>query len=66
LIPELLRLFIQKIAVYKKAVKWPKYAKQTVESRYADISYMGSQLEEIEEPQQELLRKFLLGISYAV
>ena len=37
LTPELLRLFIQKIVVYEKEVKWSKHAPQTVEIHYTDI-----------------------------
>ena len=37
LTPELLRLFIQKIVVHEKEVKWSKHASQTVEIHYADI-----------------------------
>ena len=40
LTPELLRLFIQKIVVYEKEVKWSKHAPQTVEIHYADIGCM--------------------------
>ena len=40
LTPELLRLFIQKIVVYEKEVKWSKQAPQTVEIHYADIGCM--------------------------
>ena len=40
LTPELLRLFIQKIVVYEKDVKWSKHAPQTVEIHYADIGCM--------------------------
>ncbi len=40
LTPELLRLFIQKIVVHEKEVKWSKHAPQTVEIHYADISYI--------------------------
>ena len=40
LTPELLRLFIQKIVVHEKEVKWSKYAPQTVEIHYADIGCM--------------------------
>ena len=40
LTPELLRLFIQKIVVHEKEVKWSKRAPQTVEIHYADIGYM--------------------------
>ena len=41
LTPELLRLFIQKIVVHEKAVKWSKHAEQTVEIYYTDIGYVG-------------------------
>ena len=37
LTPELLRLFIQKIVVHEKDVKWSKHAQQTVEIHYNDI-----------------------------
>ena len=37
LTPELLRLFIQKIVVHEKDVKWNKHAQQTVEIHYNDI-----------------------------
>ena len=37
LTPELLRLFIQKIVVHEKDVKWSKHAQQTVEIYYNDI-----------------------------
>ena len=40
LTPELLRLFIQKIVVHEKEVKWSKHAPQTVEIYYADIGCM--------------------------
>ena len=30
-------MFIRKIVVYKKGVKWSKYAQQTVEIHYNDI-----------------------------
>ena len=38
--PELLRLFIQKLVVYEKEVRWSKHAQQTVEIHYADIGCM--------------------------
>jgi len=41
LTPELLRLFIQKIVVHEKSVKWSKRAQQTVEIHYTDIGYVG-------------------------
>ena len=37
LTPEMLRLFIQKIVVHEKDVKWSKHAQQTVEIHYNDI-----------------------------
>ena len=37
LTPELLRLFIEKIVVHEKDVKWSKHASQTVEIHYTDI-----------------------------
>ena len=40
LTPDLLRLFIQKIVVHEKKVKWSKHAPQTVEIHYADIGCM--------------------------
>ena len=40
LTPELPRLFIQKIVVYEKEVKWSIHAPQTVEIHYADIGCM--------------------------
>ena len=40
LTPELLLLFIQKIVVHEKEVKWSKHAQQTVEIHYADIGCM--------------------------
>ena len=42
LTPELLRLFIEKIVVHEKDVKWSKHAKQTVEIHYTDIGVVGS------------------------
>ena len=42
LTPELLRLFIRKIVVYEKSVKWSKHAPQTVEIHYADVGYVGN------------------------
>ena len=40
LTPELLRLFIRKIVVHKKSVKWSKHAPRTVENYYTDIGYV--------------------------
>ena len=42
LTPELLRLFIEKIVVHEKDVKWSKHAKQTVEIHYTDIGVVGA------------------------
>ena len=50
LTPELLRLFIQKIVVYEKEVKWSKHAPQTVEIHYADIGCMENR--KTAEPEQ--------------
>ena len=47
---ELLRLFIQKIVVHEKKVKWSKYAPQTVEIHYADIGCMENR--QTAEPEQ--------------
>ena len=46
LTPELLRLFIRKIVVHEKDVKWSKHARQAVEIHYNDIGYMGTALDE--------------------
>ncbi|MEI3363643.1 MAG: DUF4368 domain-containing protein, partial [Oscillospiraceae bacterium] len=43
LTPELLRLFIRKIVVHEKDVKWSKHARQTVEIHYNDIGLCGLQ-----------------------
>lgn len=42
LTPELLRLFIEKIVVHEKDVKWSKHASQTVEIHYTDIGVVGN------------------------
>ncbi len=42
LTPELLRLFIEKIVVHEKDVKWSKHAQQTVEIHYTDIGIVGN------------------------
>lgn len=47
--PELLRLFIERIVVYKKEVKWSKHAHQTVEIYYNGIGYVGSGRQDVEE-----------------
>ena len=43
---ELLRLFIEKVVVHEKDVKWSKHARQTVEIHYNDIGYVGAAPEE--------------------
>ena len=49
LTPELLRLFIEKILVHEKEVKWSKHAPQTVEIYYNGIGYVGSGQQDMEE-----------------
>ena len=49
LTPELLRLFIEKIVVHEKEVKWSKHAPQTVEIHYNGIGYVGSGQHDVEE-----------------
>ena len=49
LTPELLRLFIEKIVVHEKEVKWSKHAPQTVEIYYNGIGYVGSGQQDVEE-----------------
>ena len=49
LTPELLRLFIEKIVVHEKEVKWSKHAPQTVEIYYNGIGYVGSGRQDMEE-----------------
>ena len=51
LTPELLRLFIEKIVVYEKEVKWSKHAPQTVEIYYNGIGCVDSQQQNDEPPQ---------------
>ena len=50
LTPELLRLFVQKIVVHEKEIKWSKHAPQTVEIHYADIGCMENR--KTAEPEQ--------------
>ena len=60
LTPELLRLFIEKIVVHEKEVKWSKHAPQTVEIYYNGIGFIDKQHQDMEslqplkteEPQQ--------------
>ncbi len=55
LTPELLRLFIQKIVVHEKSVKYSKHAEQTVEIHYTDIGYIGGEPQQSKEsPRQEI------------
>ena len=49
LTPELLRLFIEKIVVHEKEVKWSKHAPQTVEIHYNGIGYVGSGQQDMAE-----------------
>ena len=49
LTPELLRLFIEKIVIHEKEVKWSKHAPQTVEIYYNGIGYVGSGQQDTEE-----------------
>ena len=49
LTPELLRLFIEKIVVHEKEVKWSKHAPQTVEIYYNGIGYVGSGQQDVAE-----------------
>ena len=44
--PELLRLFIRKIVVHEKDVKWSKHSRQTVEIYYNDIGCVDTQADE--------------------
>ena len=46
LTPELLRLFIRKIVVHEKDVKWSKHSRQTVEIHYNDIGCVDTQVDE--------------------
>ena len=51
LTPELLRLFIEKIVVHEKEVKWSKHAPQTVEIYYNGIGFVDSQQQDMESLQ---------------
>ena len=51
LTPELLRLFIEKIVVYEKEVKWSKHAPQTVEIYYNGIGFIDKQHQDMESLQ---------------
>lgn len=52
LTPELLRLFIQKIVVHEKDIKWSKHAQQTVEIYCNDIGCVGADAERETNPQE--------------
>ena len=52
LTPELLRLFIRKIVVHEKDVKWSKHAQQTVEIHYNDIGCV-----ELPQPESQSTTK---------
>ncbi len=60
LMPELLRLLIEKIVVHEKEVKWSKHAPQTVKIYYNGIGCVDSQKQDMaslqplktEEPRQ--------------
>jgi site-specific DNA recombinase len=65
LTPGLLRLFIQKIVVHEKGVKWSKHAEQTVEIYDTDVGYVENETannHETEEPRQTLPEQCLPGI----
>ena len=51
LTPELLRLFIEKIVVHEKEVKWSKHAPQTVEIYYNGIGCVDNQHQDMESLQ---------------
>ena len=51
LTPELLRLFIEKIVVHEKEVKWSKHAPQTVEIYYNGIVFIDKQHQDMESLQ---------------
>ncbi len=51
LTPELLRLFIEKIVVHEKEVKWSKHAPQTVEIYCNGIGFVDSQQQDMESLQ---------------
>ena len=52
LTPELLRLFIERIVVHEKEVKWSKHAPQTVEIYYNGIGYVGSGQQDVKETME--------------
>ena len=47
-------LFIEKIVVHEKEVKWSKHAPQTVEIYYNGIGYVGSGQQDVEEALEAL------------
>ena len=52
--PELLRLFVQKIVVHEKEIKWSRHAPQTVEIHYADIGCMENRQTAKSEQHKEI------------
>ena len=61
LTPELLRLFIEKIVVHEKEVKWSKHAPQTVEIYYNGIGYVGSGQQDVEKGLCDLTETLCLS-----
>ena len=53
LTPELLRLFIEKIVVHEKEVKWSKHAPQTMEIYYNGIGCVDNQQQDTENPHTQ-------------
>ena len=53
LTPELLRLFIEKIVVHEKEVKYSKYTPQTVEIYYNGIGCVDSQQQDAKSLQPQ-------------
>ena len=49
---ELLRLFVWKIVVHEKDIKWSKHAQQTVDIYYNDIGCVGADAERETTPQE--------------
>ena len=56
LTPELLRLFIRKIVVHEKSLKWSKHAGQTVKTHYSGIGCLSMKETQVQErhPRQAL------------
>ena len=49
--PELLRMFIEKIVVHEKEVKWSKHAPQALEIYYNGIGFVDNQQQDMESLQ---------------